>query len=71
MASTASNTAKSDTSLGDNFTLPKEHNSTTKPNESPFTAFCKGLHLSPGPSMPSVSPNIFGKNLGGAFGRLD
>lgn len=70
MATTASNNAKSEVSHGDNLALPREQNTSTKPNESPFTAFCKGLHLSPGPSMLTASPNIFGKNLG-AFGRFD
>ena len=48
----------------------REHITTSKPAESPFTAFCKGLHLSPGPGMmPSVSPVMFGKNniLFGAY----
>jgi len=35
----------------------------TKPAESPFTAFCKGLYLSPGPMINNnASPLFFPKN---------
>jgi len=39
----------------------RENNGNTKPAESPFTAFCKGLQLSPGP-MQSTSPGFWGKS---------
>jgi len=41
----------------------KENPNITKPAESPFTAFCKGLYLSPGPMINNnASPLFFPKN---------
>jgi len=44
----------------DSMVPPKESIPTSKPAESPFTAFCKGLTLSPSP-MTGISPMFHGK----------
>lgn len=53
--------SKSDFSFADSVQSSREHNLGSKPAESPYTAFCRGLQLSPGP-LPSVSPITYGKS---------